>query len=160
MISSWWEPHLGCRVTDPKAELAFAGVSAVPATGANTAPLLAGAVQVFVTQVLSRTEAMELIHGAFAQLYKDSRHTLEEAGSGAALPGRGTLFVIRALIRNHLAAGPVVWWAAPQFVSLLSTQGNRQLSLQSQEDYEEEGAPDSHVSFVAPNKLRAQRPPN
>lgn len=47
----------------------FTGVSAVPATGANTAPLLAGAVQVFVTQVLSRTEAMKLIHGAFAQLY-------------------------------------------------------------------------------------------
>ena len=44
--------------------------------------------------------------------------------------------------------------------SLIPTQGHRQLGLQSQEDYQEEGALDSHVSFVVPNKLRAQRPPN
>lgn len=49
-------------------------------------------------------------------LTKDSRGTLEEAGSGTALPRRGTLSVIRTLIRSRLAAGPVIWWAAPQFV--------------------------------------------
>lgn len=49
-------------------------------------------------------------------LTKDSRDTLAEAGSGTALPRRGTLSVIRTLIRNHLVAGPVIWWAAPKFV--------------------------------------------
>lgn len=44
--------------------------------------------------------------------------------------------------------------------SLLFTPDNMPLSLQSQEDYQEEGALDSHVSLVAPNKLRAQMPPN
>lgn len=47
----------------------FAGVPAVPATGADTAPLLAGAVRVFVTRVLCGTEAVKTIHGAFARLY-------------------------------------------------------------------------------------------
>lgn len=49
-------------------------------------------------------------------LTKDSRDTLEVAGSGAALPRIGALVVVCALIGNQLAAGPVVWWAAPQLV--------------------------------------------
>lgn len=62
-------------------------------------------------------------------LTKDSRDTLAEAGSGTALPRRGTLSVIRALIRNHLAAGPVVWWAAPQFVCTRTLTSLNQMQL-------------------------------
>lgn len=48
-------------------------------------------------------------------LTSDPRDTLAEAGPGAALHRRGALAVIHALIRCHLEARPVVWWAAPPF---------------------------------------------
>lgn len=59
----------------------------------------------------------------------DPGDTLAEAGSGAALHRRGALAVIHALIRRHLEARPVVWWAAPPFfcTRTLTSCNQRQL---------------------------------
>lgn len=84
---------------DPKPELAFGRVSAVPAAGRTAAALLAFAVRVSVTQVLYGAETVHPVLGAAARLHRDPRDTLEEASSVTALHGRGTLAVVYALVR-------------------------------------------------------------
>lgn len=64
-------------------------------------------------------------------LTRDPRDALAEAGSVAALPRRGTLSVICALVRNLLDARPIVWWAASQFVCrrTLTSCNQKQLTV-------------------------------